>query len=167
MADFVMRTTTKTAVRELAAPIADVTTFSGIIDTVISANPFGCTSFEEGGVSQDPVAKSRESYTARILYENEEARTIGQITARAGSVAGFDTTVAEILAHAALATAMGGDPVNDTANERYLCTLRCHDPSGETYLVTFARQQIRVSSYSDDAIVATVEAWADTVPALA
>ena len=167
MADFVMRNQTKTAVRELAAPIADVTTFSGIIASVISANPFGCTSYESGGETLDPVVTSRESYTARILYENDEARTVGQITARADSVAGFNANITELVGNTVLAAAMGGDPVNDTANERYLCTLRCHDPNGETYLVTFNREQIRISSYSDDAIVATVEAWADTVPALA
>lgn len=167
MADFVMRNNTKTAVRELAAPIADVTTFSGIIASVISTNPFGCTSYESGGETLDPVVTSRESYTVRILYENDEARTVGQITARADSVAGFNANLAELLANTAIATAMGGDPVNDVSNERYLCTLRCHDPNGETYLVTFARQQLRISSYSDDAIVATVETWADTVPALA
>ncbi len=45
--------------------------------------------------------------------------------------------------------------------------LRCHDPSGELYYVTFTRDQVRVSSYSADAILAVIEAWADTVPALA
>jgi hypothetical protein len=162
-----MRNNTITAVRELAAPIAGVTTFSGIITSVISANPFGCTSYESGGETQDLVVKSRESYTARILYENDEARTVGQITAGADRVAGFDANVTELVGNTPPAVAMGGDPVSDTANERYLCTLRCHDLNGETHFVTFAREQTRISSYSDDAIVATVEAWADTVPALA
>jgi len=73
----------------------------------------------------------------------------------------------EILADAEMTAAMGGDPVNDQERESYSVALRCHDPSGETYSVTFTRDQIRVSSYSDDAIVAVIEAWADTVPALA
>jgi hypothetical protein len=167
MADFVMKNNTKTAVRELAAPIADVTAFDGIIQGVLSGNPFGCTSYEVGGVSQDPVVKSRENYTARILYQNGEAKTIGQITARAGSVAGFSANITELLGNTALSTAMGGDAVRDAENERFLCTLRCHDPSGEIYYVSFGRDQLRISSYSDDAIVAVVEAWADTVPALA
>jgi hypothetical protein len=167
MADFVMKNNTKTAVRELAAPIADVTTFSGIVQGVLSTNPFGCTAYESGGIAQDPVVTSRENYTARILYQNGEAKTIGQITARAGSVAGFSATITEILSNTALSTAMGGDAVRDAENERFLRTLRCHDPSGETYYVTFSRDQLRVSSYSDDAIVALVEAWADTIPALA
>jgi hypothetical protein len=167
MADFVMKNNTKTAVRELAAPIADVTAFDAVIQAVLSANPFGCTAYEVAGISQDPVVKSRENYTARILYQNGEAKTIGQVTARAGSVAGFSANITELLGNTALSTAMGGDAVRDTGNERFLCTLQCHDPSGEVYYVSFSRDQLRISSYSDDAIVAVVEAWADTVPALA
>ena len=67
----------------------------------------------------------------------------------------------------ALAAAMGGDAVRDSDSENYSCTLKCHDASGEVYYVTFSRDQVRVSSYSDDAIMAAVETWADTVPALA
>jgi len=57
--------------------------------------------------------------------------------------------------------------VNAQERETYSVALRCHDPSGETYYVTFTRDQVRVSSYSDDSILGLVEAWADTVPALA
>ena len=167
MADFVEKSNTKTAVRELAAPIADVNAFAGIIQGVLDTNPFGCTPYESGGIIQEPVVANREAYTSRILYEDDEAKTIGQISARANSVAGFNANITEILANTALATAMGGSPVSDTGNERYLCSLRCHDPTGEVYYVTFARDQVRISSYSDDAIVAVVESWADTVPALA
>jgi hypothetical protein len=46
-------------------------------------------------------------------------------------------------------------------------TLKCHDPNGELYTVNFARDQITITSYEDDAIRTRVEAWADTVPALA
>jgi hypothetical protein len=111
--------------------------------------------------------KSREAYTAYVLYEDAEAKTIGNITARAKTVAGFSAAITEILANAALAAAMGGDAVRDPDAENYSCTLKCHDASGEVYYVTFSRDQVRVSSYSDDAIMATIETWADTVPALA
>ena len=42
MADFVQKTVNKTAVRDLAVPIADVTSFNNLIETVIEDNPFGC-----------------------------------------------------------------------------------------------------------------------------
>jgi hypothetical protein len=89
------------------------------------------------------------------------------MTARSLTVAGFNATVTEILADAGLATAMGGDAVRDADSENYSCTLKCHDANGEVYYVTFARDQVRISSYSDDAIRTRVETWADTVPALA
>jgi hypothetical protein len=35
------------------------------------------------------------------------------------------------------------------------------------YYVAFSRTQVTVSSYSDDAILARIETWADTKPVLA
>jgi len=167
MADFIQTSITKTAVRELAAPIASVAAFSTIVDGVITDNPWNCTAYTYGDIPQDPVAKSREAYTAYILFEDNEANSVGSMTARSQTVAGFNATITEILADAALATAMGGDAVRDSDSENYSCTLKCHDANGEVYYVTFARDQVRISSYSDDAIRTRVETWADTVPALA
>jgi len=77
------------------------------------------------------MEKTKVGYTARILYEDDEANTVGTITARAGIVAGFNTVKSEILADAELTAAMGDDPVNDSDGERYSATIKCHDPSGE------------------------------------
>jgi hypothetical protein len=73
----------------------------------------------------------------------------------------------ELISTSRDSTAMGGDAVRNANSENYSCTLKCHDPNGEVYYVTFARDQVRISSYSDDAIQTRVETWADTVPALA
>jgi len=62
---------------------------------------------------------------------------------------------------------MGGDPVNLGDRESYSVTVRCHDPSGEVYYLTFSREQLRLSSYEDDSVLALVEQWADTVSQLA
>lgn len=167
MGDFVPQSNVKSAVREIASPIADVTAFNTIVQAVLSTNPFGCTAYETSGEQFPAVAKSRENYTARILYEDDEANTVGVVTARAGTVTGFNSAKTAILADTDLATAMGGDPVNDPDGERYAVTLRCHDPSGELYYVSFSRTEVRVTSYEADAILTTVETWADTVPALA
>jgi hypothetical protein len=167
MANFVQTNNNKTAVRELAAPIADVTTFNGIVQAVLDDNPWGCTAFIQNDVEQDPVSRSREYYTARVLYQDNEASTVGQISARAPTVAAFSANIAELLDNEALTTAMGGDPVRDPDADRYSCTLKCHAASGEIYYVSFARDRVSVSSYSDDAIVTTLETWADTVAALA
>jgi hypothetical protein len=167
MGDFVQQSNVKSAVRVLATPIVDVTAFNTIVQSVLTTNPFGCTAYETSGEQMPAVAKSRENYTARILYEDEEANIAGIVTARAGSVAGFNAAKTAILADTDLATAMGGDAVNDSEGERYSVTIRCHDPSGEIYYVSLSRSEVRVTSYEADAILTSVETWADTVPALA
>jgi hypothetical protein len=92
---------------------------------------------------------------------------MGTVTARAPTVAGFNTAATNILGNSALAAALGGTAVRDSARETFSCQLRCHDANGEDYSVTFTRNRVRISSYEDDAILARIEAWADTVAALA
>jgi hypothetical protein len=118
-------------------------------------------------VAQPPVAKSREGYTTRIEYEDNEARIVGYVNARAPTVAGFTSSVTAILADTSLATAMGGDPIRNSEEESFSATLKCHHANGEIYTVTFTRDQVRVSSYSDDAILTAIETWADTKTELA
>jgi WD40 repeat protein len=57
--------------------------------------------------------------------------------------------------------------VRDVETEAFSATLRCHDPNGELYNLTFSRDRVTLQSYSDDAIRTKVETWADTVAALA
>ena len=167
MGDFIQQSVTKTAVRELSVPIADIATFNTLVSGVISGNPWGCTAYDVGGVSQDPVAKSREGYTARIEFEDNEAKVVGSTTTRAPTVTAFNAAVTAIVADTALATAMGGDAIHVAEEDGFSATLKCHAASGEIYYVTFGREQVRVSSYSDDAILATIETWADTKTELA
>ena len=167
MGDFTQTNLAKSASRELAVPLADAAAFDTLVQDILTTNPFSCTAYEVSGVAQPPVAKSRESYTARILYENLEARTVGYVTARAETIAGFNAAKTAILADTALATAIGGDAVNSPDDERYSVTLKCHDANGEIYYVAFSREQITVSSYADDTILTRVETWADSKPALA
>jgi hypothetical protein len=167
MADFVEKTNVKTATRALAVPIADVTAFENIVQSVITGNPFGCVAWTEAGVAHQPVEKSREAYTAKVIYQDADAKTVGSDSCRFGSVAGFTAGAAALLASAPLAAAHGGTAVRDAADETYSATLRCRDPNGELYNLTFARDRVSLTSYSDDAIRTKVETWADTVPALA
>ena len=83
------------------------------------------------------------------------------------SAAAFTAAANQILADTDLATALGGTPFRDLANEKFATTLRCHDPNGEIYFVNFSREQVTLTSYSDDAIRTKVETWADSVAALA
>ena len=167
MADFVQTTYTKSAVRELAAPITDIGTFDGIVAAVIADNPFGCTAYTYQGETIDGVTRSQERYDAKVVYEDTELEQVGDISVQVENVTAFGAAATEIMGSAALAAAIGGTPVRDTAKDTFYCKLKCHDPSGEIYYVTFSRDKVRVSSYESDAIVAAVETWADTVAALA
>jgi len=166
MADFTQNTNVKSAVRKLAAPIEDITAFTAIIQSVISSNPFGCVSYMSGGASHPPVEKTRESYTAKFVYQNTEAKTVGRSAESYHSLAGFNDGIAAMQANTANITAHGGTISRDLDGDTFTATLKCHDPNGELYLVNFSRYQVTISSYEDDAIRTRIETWADGVPAL-
>ena len=161
MADFIQTTNTKSAVRDLAVPIANITAFDALVQDIIDTNPFGCTSYVEQGVTIDPVIRSQERYDAKVVYENLEAKTIGDVSVQVNSVAAFGTAATHVMDDDILATAVGGTQSRNTGKDTFSCKLKCHDPNGEVYYVTLSRSKVRISSYADDAIRATVEAWAD------
>jgi len=167
MADFIQSNVTKSAVRTLASQIEDVATFNSIVQSVITDNPFACVSYMTAGVTHDPVEKTREDYTVKVVYQNTDAKTVGNDSSRFSTIAGFTAGAAALAASAALVTAHGGTAVRDTDNETYSATIKCHDPNGELFNVTFSRNRVSLTSYSDEAIRTKVETWADTVAALA
>jgi hypothetical protein len=167
MADFTTSNTTKSAVRKLAEPLADVTAFDNIVQGVVTNNSFQCTMYNQGGVDYPGVFRSKQGYTARVIYQDEFAKTIALITVRAPTIAAFTAVANQIAADPDLATALGGTPVRDYGGEKYAATLKCHDANGELYFVNFSREQVTLTSYSDEAIRSRVETWADTVAALA
>jgi hypothetical protein len=167
MADFIQKNVVKSALREFAEPIGTVTAFDQVIQAIITDNPFACVAYTEGGVTHQPVEKVKESYVAKIVYQNTDAKTVGTDNSRYGTIAGFNAGAAATLADADLTAAHGGTPVRDSPNETYSVTLRCRDPNGEIYNITLSRKNMSLTSYSDDAIRTKVETWADTVAALA
>ena len=167
MADFAPNTNVKSAVRKLATPIADIASFNTIVQNVILNNPFGCISYMSGGVNHPPVEKTKESYTARFLYQDTDAKTIGKGAESYDTMAGFNAGITAVLANTANNTAHGGTPVHAAASDSFSVSLKCHDPNGELYMVNVSRQQVTLSSYEDDSIRTNLETWADAVPALA
>jgi len=166
MADFNQNTNVKSAGRKLAAPIEDITAFNAMIQSVILNNPFGCVSYMSSGASHPPVEKIRESYTARIVYQDNDAKIVGRTTESYGTITGFNTGIAAVLANTANSTAHGGIPAHMAEADSYSATLKCHDPNGELYYINFSRQQVTLSSYEDDGIRNRIETWADGVPSL-
>jgi hypothetical protein len=168
MADFVQKTVNKSAVRDLAVPIADVTSFNALVQAVIDDNPFGCVDYTtRDGQTVEGVVRNREHYTAKVNFINGEGRRVGTVSLQSPSIAAFNANAAAVMGNAALATAMGAtDVVRDEPHETYYAQLKCHDPAGEDYYVTFTRKTVRISSYQDDAIRDRVESWADGIASL-
>jgi hypothetical protein len=167
MTDFVQSSETKRAVRKLTNPIADVTTFNTIVQSVIQGNPFGCVAYMTAGENHPAVEKTKEAYTARIVYQDSDALTVGTGTHRFNSLAGFTSGATALLGAAAITSAHGGTAAHDTDSDTYSVTLKCHDANGEVYNVVFSRDQVTLSSYEDEAIRTKIETWADSVPELA
>jgi hypothetical protein len=119
------------------------------------------------GETHDPVEKTRENYTARMVYEDSNAETIGTASHRFNTIAGFNAGVTALLAATAVTTAHGGSALHDAENDTFSATIRCHDANGELYMLNFSRDRVTLTSYSDEAIRTAVETWADTVAALA
>jgi hypothetical protein len=167
MADFVQKNVVKSALREFAEPIGNVTAFDQVIQTIVTTNPFGCVAYTEGGVTHQPVEKVKEAYVAKVVYQDADAKTVGTENGKYTSIAGFDAGATAILGNADLTAAHGGTPARDTANETWSVMLRCRDANGEIYNITLTRRNMSLTSYSDDAIRAKVETWADTIAVLA
>ncbi|HPY60827.1 MAG TPA: hypothetical protein PLG55_08915 [Methanospirillum sp.] len=83
MADFAQTATVKIAVRELAAPIDSMKTFTSIINDILTNKLWGCAMYEEAEITLPGVLMASESYTGRIIYENNEAKTVGAISIKA------------------------------------------------------------------------------------
>jgi len=167
MADFVQSSESKNAVRKLAVPISDVATFESIVQSVIATNPFGCVDYMSGGTNRPGVEKTRERYTVRFTYEDTNAGNRGNGSHQFTSVDGYTAGVSALAAAGPLSAAHGGTPVHLGENDTFSSTVKCRDPNGEMYNVVFSRTWVSVQSFSDDAILAKVENWADTVAPLA
>ena len=102
------------------------------------------------------------------FVDEQTGKRLGTVSLQSPTIAAYEANAAEVLDNAALATAMGAtDALRNGPGETYYAQLKCHDPSGDDYYVTFTRTTVRLSSYQDDAIRTAVETWADAVPALA
>jgi len=168
MSDFVQKANVKRSVRVITTRIADVATLNTLVQGVIDANSFQCVDHVVAGETHPGVIRSSQSYGVRVVYEHPTTlKNMGTATAKASTVAGYAAASTALVGNTALATAIGGDPIQDTETEGYSVSLNCHDANGEDYTVTFARKAITISSYEDNAIVARVNTWANTKPALA
>lgn len=167
MTRFRTRPGTRSASRRLKSPIPDIRTFALIIRKLALANPFGCTSYHTVRKVHPPVKAIRERYTAKFVYLDTKGKHVGASSEVYDSVDGYEIGKASMITSMANIAAHRGKIVHLPDADLYSATLKCHDPSGELYFVSLTRERITVSSYTDDAILKTVEKWAGTVPELA
>ena len=164
--DFGQDSQGRIVVRELANPIADVSTFNLIVQSVITDNPFSCVGYKSDGNNHAPVEKIKESYTARILYKDNNANIVGTSEETYNNSAEYKSGVAAILANANLNTSQSDISTHDSKFDIYSATLKCHDVNGENYNVVFTRDDVTLAGYSDDSIRIKFETWANTVAPL-
>lgn len=167
MADFTPKSTVKSAVRNLTEPLASKTVLNTIIGGILADNPWGCTPYLSAGETIPAISKSSEYYSGKVIYENVQGKQVASVSIKAPSASGFDTAMTNTLAEEALETAFGGVASHDSSEDTFSVTLKCHAANGELYNVRFSRDNVAVTSYEADAILETIETWADTVTELA
>jgi hypothetical protein len=151
----------------LKTPVADIGTFDGLIRSPVVENPFGCTSWNARNRNHPPVQRVREMYTAKFEYRNGCGKRIGTTIEMYYSVEGYETGVAAVISNMANIAFPCGKVRHIPYADLFSAMLRCHDPNGEVYFLSIARNRVTVSSYTDNRIRKRVEKWTDGEPALA
>ena len=146
MADFHQNSQAKSAVRNLASPIADISAFDAIVQDIIRNNPFGCISYHVPGTHHPPIEKVREMYTAKFVYKNGDGKRVGNGSETYSTIAGFHAGIAAVTSNLANIAAHGGAVRRNQSADTYAVTLKCHDPNGELYFLNLARNKVTISS---------------------
>jgi len=141
-------------------------TFDKLVRSLILANPLGCTSYQSTKKHHPPVQKVREMYTAKFIYLDEKGKRIGSGSEVYNSVEGYENGIAAVISNMANIASHRGKVRHIPGADLFSVTLKCHDPNGELYFLSIARNRVTLSSYSDEGIRTRVERWADGVPEL-
>ncbi|MFA6364033.1 hypothetical protein [Methanoregula sp.] len=157
---------TKSAVRILNTPFADITAFTRVVRGLILTNPLGCTAYRGVKKYHPPLEIVREMYTAKFQYINDKGKQIGTGQEMYDSVDGYELGVAAMISNMANIAAHRGKVRHIQMADHFFVLLKCHDPNGGLFFVSVARDRMTVASYTDDAIRKKVETWADTVPGM-
>ena len=166
MTRFRSRPGTRSASRRLKRPIPDIQAFSSIIRGLVIENPFGCTSYHTVRKVHPPVKPVRERYTAKFVYLDAKGKQAGASSEVYDSVEGYEVGCAAMITNMANIAAHRGKIVHTPGADLFSATVKCHDPSGELYFVSLARDRITIASYENDAIRERVEEWTESVPEL-
>jgi len=167
MPQFRQKSGTKSAGRLLKSLIPDAESFDAIVQSLRLKNPLGCTSYMRGRKNHPPLEIVREMYTAKFVYTGEDKKQVGAGSEVYDSLEGYQTGIAAMISNLANIVSHRGKIRHTHAADRFSATLKCHAGNGEMFFVSLSRKQVSVTSFTDDSIRKQVEAWADSVPALA
>ncbi|MDU9376361.1 hypothetical protein McpSp1_09720 [Methanocorpusculaceae archaeon Sp1] len=148
----------KAAKRVFTVPITNATAFDANIAALKDeTNPLGTTA--------NGITTTEEYYKATIAYLNPLGKVLGTIVLTAPTREIYDSVIADILADTAICSAFGENTIADrnNAKDNWYVKLKLRDPTGETYYLTFNREELKIGSYGDDAILAKVDEWADNI----
>jgi len=166
MTQFRQRVGTKSAVRRLKDPFPDVMAFNAVVRSLILKNTLDCTSYRSAKKHYPPIQKVREMYTAKFVYMDAKGKRIGSGSDVYNSIDGYQNGIAAVISNMANTAAHGGKVKHIPGTDLFSVTLKCHDPDGEIYFLSIARDRVTLSSYEDEGIRTRVESWADGVPAM-
>ncbi len=166
MKQFRQRAGTKSAVKRLEKPFPDIMTFDAVVRSLVQKNPLGCTSYMCAKRNHPPNGIVREMYTAKFVYLNPAGKQIGRGLDMYDSVEGYQTGIAAVISNMANTASHRGKVKHLPGADHFSVLLKCHDPKGELYFLSIARDRITLSSYTDDRIREKVEQWTDSVPFL-
>jgi hypothetical protein len=167
MPDFRLRPGTKSVTHRMKIPVADIMVFDRIVQTLINANPLGCTPYYARLHHHPPIEKLRERYTARFEYRNERRRQIGSTSEVYDSVEGYGTGIAAVISNMANIASHRAKPRHLPKADLYSVMLQCHDRVDGLYFLNLSRERITLSSFSDDTVLERVVEWTRSIPELA
>jgi hypothetical protein len=158
---------TKSARHILKTPFPDITVFDSVVRSLVLNNALGCTPYHSIRKHHPAVEIVREMYTAKFVYLNAAGKQIGHGLDMYDSVEGYQTGIAAVISNMANTASHRGKVKHLPDADLFSVLLKCHDPGGELYFLSIARDRVTLSSYTDDSIRKRVETWTDGVPELA
>jgi hypothetical protein len=167
MGYFKQKPGTKSIVRTLKHPFPDITAFTNVVWSLILKNPLGCISYMSEKRNHPPLEIAREMYTAKFVYLNAAEKQIGRGLDMYDTVEGYQTGIAAVISNMANIASHRGKVRHLLDADLFSVTLKCHDPNGELYFLSLARNRVTLSSYNNDEIRKRVEKWSGEVPELA
>ena len=157
MTNFVETSKSRNAKRTYTA-IADVSAFAEAVASFAADTTLGLSRKE----------KSAETYKAKIVYFDANSDEKGYVNLYADDQTQYENMVTflegDLTAEAANGEENGGasrDSTDDTWSAKFSCSL-----GEDTFTVTITREYMLINGFEEDATLAAVEAWADSIPTL-